>query len=406
MEGVACAKCTLAAALRDPVLAALLRDLEQQDHQQQWKQEQQRAEERERPFDCLQHAQPQEVHTGSGAAGTAAGAAGAAAAAALLRQAAALVALPSLVPLPDLGELDALLASLSDLRQSAAQQHQQPPSVAHGGTASGPSSPELVAAAAAAGGAATPPERLPSLPPLCVVRRRALRGSHVALLPRVLVLQLLRSVWDPRVGAPVKDGRHVAFPTRLGRDDLALLRGQRQRHQSEQRHHGKQQQAGEATTDLVQHEGDGGKEGEGEGANDDGLPYEADCEDERYAPYTLTAVVVHYGGASSGHYLMYRRVPAAVRVAATLGSGGGVAAGGGGQVYKEAVAVGPACGGAAVGSGTGSNGALVGADGGKRDGAGSQGPCVWLRVSDSSVGVVQEGEVLRQVAALLVYERA
>ncbi len=221
----------------------------------------------------------------------------------------------------------------------------------------------------------------------------------------MLVLQLLRSVWDPRVGAPVKDGRHVAFPTRLGREELALLRGQRQEHHSEQRHHGKQQQAEEATTDLVQHsgsgEGDGGKEGEGEGANDDGLPYGAGYGDERYAPYTLTAVVVHYGGASSGHYLMYRRVPAAVCVVATLGGGGAVATGGSGQVYREAVVVGPASGGAVVGNGTGGDGAL-GADGGDS----SQVPCVWLRVSDSSVGVVQEGEVLRQVAALLVYERA
>ncbi len=152
-----------------------------------------------------------------------------------------------------------------------------------------------------------------------MVRRQALRGSHVALLPRVLVLQLLRSVWDPRVGAPVKDGRHVAFPTRLGRDDLALLRGQRQEPHSEQRHHGKQQQAEAGYADLAQHngsgEGDGGKEGEGEGegANDDVLLYGAGCGDERYVPYTLTAVVVHYGGASSGHYLMYCRVPAAVR---------------------------------------------------------------------------------------------
>ncbi len=55
--------------------------------------------------------------------------------------------------------------------------------------------------------------------------------------------------------------------------------------------------------------------------------------------------------------------------------------------------------------GNGGDGAL-GVDGGDRGRVGRQGPCVWLRVSDSSVGVVQEGEVLRQVAALLVYERA
>ncbi len=283
MEGVACAMCTLAAALCDHDIAALLLHVQKQENKQQ---------EHQQPVDFLQPQQQQEPHhqqpcappevrTGCGAAGAAA------AAAALLRQAAALAALPSLV------------------------QHQQPDSAASGGTASGPTPPQpqlvaLAEEAAAAGGpsAGAPTGTLPPLPPLRMVRRRALRGSHVSLLPRVLVLQLLRSVWDPRVGAPVKGGRHVArgIPHVSGQGGTCLLWGPRQEHQSDQRHQGKQEQVEAGNTDLAQRdgcgEGDGAcKQGEGGGAIDAGLPSGAGCGDGRFAPYTLTAVVVHYSGA-------------------------------------------------------------------------------------------------------------
>jgi hypothetical protein len=252
-----------------------------------------------------------------------------------------LEALLSACHLPDL-DLDLELATLTELLLQ--QQPQQ---------CSGFGGVTAFADAAANGSSFQPfPIRPPAREPvatsadvtpvkLAPVRTRVLRRTRVVRCPQVLVLQLMRTVWDPRVGAAVKDGRRVAFPLQLGQQELEQLGGAV----------GQQARREEEGTRGEQEEGQAGFPG------------------KRPAPlllsYTLMAVVVHYGGADSGHYLMYRRVGAA-QPKLRQATAAGMDLPGGGSISNSCSS--------------------------------------WLRVSDSSVALANEQEVLQQAAAMLLYE--
>lgn len=230
------------------------------------------------------------------------------------------------------------------------------------------------------------------------MRRPAWRRTCVSRPPQVLALQLLRSVWDERTGRSAKDTRHVAFPLVLPYAELV-------------------EELGGCCSGGGGGGGAGGAPGGGGGgsgasvksghaAEPGGAQHTTDREEEAEAgeqqqdggtwngctcttaaaqpPYELAAVVVHLGGAASGHYLVYRRVPlAAVAEGAQAAAATAVCAAGAWGVAGRG------------GSGPGA----------VRAGSGLVGGHVWLRVSDSSVCRAEVGEVLRQPAALLLYEQ-
>ncbi|KAG2435305.1 hypothetical protein HXX76_007380 [Chlamydomonas incerta] len=245
------------------------------------------------------------------------------------------------------------------------------------------------ATAAAAGGA----DARPCAPPveLQPVRQPAWRRTAATRPPRVLALQLLRGVWDEHMGRGAKDTRHVAFPLVLPYGEVLEDLG------GSCSSGGGGDGGGPAAGVSIRgagggtaHEGRRGTEAEEEEGEQEGGCGGSSAASMAVAaqpPYELVAVVVHLGGAASGHYLVYRRV----RVAAVAGAPAAISATAVGAVGAAGAA------GAAGTAGCQGRGVITAATGA----AGH----VWLRVSDSSVCRVEAGEVLRQPAALLLYEQ-
>ncbi|GIL83427.1 hypothetical protein Vretimale_11209 [Volvox reticuliferus] len=273
--------------------------------------------------------------------------------------------------LPDL-DLDIELKGLTELIAQQQQQWRRLQQLSGG----------VCAAAVAAPAAALTP-----------VRARALRRTRVVSCPPVLVLQLLRTVWDSRTGLTAKDGRHVAFPVELGPRELALLGAAaavatRPQHEEEQE---EEKQGGSVARDENEPAlcviGDGKKwVPEVKGGS---LPTAVPSPPP--PAYTLTAVVVHYGSPESGHYLMYRRISTLLRREEVSRNCGAPAA-----ATATASATDTATAAAATAAGgTGEHNSCI---------SEYSCSCAWLRVSDSSVMLADEGEVLQQSAAVLLYE--
>jgi hypothetical protein len=215
----------------------------------------------------------------------------------------------------------------------------------------------------------------------------------------VLLLQLQRAAHFAGHGAKVQG--FVQFPLVL--DWTACCQSQQQHAQQQSqcedpvREAAAQELADSQRQQQQQQEGQEGQDGqeEAEGSQqqqqeDAGRQCNSSSGSSVRQPsvlYDLVAVVQHLGsGHSWGHYIMYRRLTAGTAVA---GAGAAVAG------ARAAVAGARA---AVAGARAAVAGGVVRSEGGCSSNA-------WVRVSDSSVSPVSEGEVLQCHATLLVYER-
>ncbi|KAL6758482.1 hypothetical protein V8C86DRAFT_3134229 [Haematococcus lacustris] len=174
----------------------------------------------------------------------------------------------------------------------------------------------------------------------------ALHCSRVVLLPRLLALQLRRTVWDTDSGQLLKVHGCVPIPMELGPRQLSCITQPIL-----------QQATPTALPPMHPPHASATMMGSMEmQTHCSTLPVTLDVV-SGLAPYRLVAVVVHQGDASSGHYLVFRRVP---------GSS----------------------------SGSGGRGSSEGSDIDR-----------WCCVSDRSVRWAQEQEVVGCEASVLLYDR-